>query len=312
MRIVVPNDFPSVFSGSAAEAELKRLGDLTVFTERGADVEDELIRRIAGAKVVVTMRAHSKYNARVLDASPELRFISVWGTGTDNVDSAACAARGIEVANTPGANANAVAEHTLALMLALARRITTLDAELRGGKWTRGLSIGLEGTTLGLVGLGAIANRVARLAAPFGMRILASPWGPDDGRAAAIGATAVPIEALLAESDFVSLHLRLSSETERYLDAVRLSRMKPTAFLINTARAGLVDRDAMLTALREGRIGGAGLDVFHTEPLPADDALNSLPNVVMTPHNAGMTPHAVDAGLQMAVDNVEKFIGRQR
>jgi phosphoglycerate dehydrogenase-like enzyme len=310
MKIVVPNDFPTVFSGSAAAAQLETLGDLTVFTERGADVEDELIRRIADAEIVVTMRAHSRYNARVLDASPKLRFISVWGTGTDNVDAAACAERGIEVANTPGANANAVAEHTLAFMLALGRRITTLDAELRAGKWTRGLSPGLEGQTLGLVGLGAIANRVARLAAPFGMRILASPWGADGGRAAAIGARAVPIEELLSESDFVSLHLRLSAETERFIDAARLARMKPTAFLINTARAGLVDRDAMLAALRERRIAGAALDVFHTEPLPADDPLVALPNVVFTPHNAGMTPRAVDAGLQMVVDNVARFVSR--
>jgi phosphoglycerate dehydrogenase-like enzyme len=312
MKIVVPNDFPSVFSGSAAESALEKLGDLTVFSERGADVEDELIRRIAGADVVVTMRAHSKYNTRVLDASPKLKLISVWGTGTDNVDSAACAARGIEVANTPGANANAVAEHTLALMLALARRIPTLDAELRDGKWTRGLSIGLEGKTLGLVGLGAIANRVAKLAAPFGMKILASPWGADDGRSAAIGATAVQVDELLAESDFVSLHLRLSGETEGFLDGARLLRMKPTAYLINTARAGLVDRDALLGALRQNRIAGAGLDVFHTEPLPADDALLALPNVVLTPHNAGMTREAVGAGLQMAVDNVARFISRQR
>jgi phosphoglycerate dehydrogenase-like enzyme len=310
MKIVVPNDFPTVFRGSAAEAELQQLGDVTVFSERGADVEDELIRRIANAEVVLTMRAHSRYNARVLDACPELRFISVWGTGTDNVDSAACAARGIEVANTPGANANAVAEHTLGLMLALARRVATLDSELRAGKWTRGLSVGLDGQTLGLVGLGAIATRVARLASPFGMRILATSWGSDDGRAATIGATAVSIDRLLAESDFLSLHLRLSSDTERYLDASRLSRMKPTAFLINTARAALVDRDALLSALREGKIAGAGLDVFHTEPLPADDPLVSLPNVVMTPHNAGMTPKAVEAGLHMAVDNVARFMAR--
>ncbi|MEO7084528.1 MAG: phosphoglycerate dehydrogenase [Gemmatimonadaceae bacterium] len=312
MKIVVPNDFPSVFAGSAAEAKLKTLGDVTVYSERGADVEDELIRRIAGADVVVTMRAHSKYNARVLDATPTLRLISVWGTGTDNVDSAACAARGIEIANTPGANANAVAEHTLAFMLALARRITTLDTELRAGRWTRGLSVGLDGKTLGLVGLGAIANRVAKLAAPFGMRILACPWGADDGRAAQIGAVAVPIEQLLAESDFVSLHLRLSAKTEGFLDARRLSLMKPTAFLINTARAALVDRDALLSALREGRIAGAALDVFHTEPLPADDPLLAFSNTVITPHNAGMTPQAVDAGLQMAVDNVARFIATQR
>jgi D-3-phosphoglycerate dehydrogenase len=311
MKIVVPNDFPSVFAGSAAEAGLRRLGDVTVFSERGADQEAELIRRIADADVVVTLRAHSRYSERVLAACPRLRFISVWGTGIDNVDADACARHNVGVTNTPGSNANAVAEHTLALMLAVGRRIPTLDRELREGKWTRGFGVQLEGKTLGLVGLGAIALRVASLAAPFGMKLLVSTWGADNGRAAAFGARHVPVETLLAESDFVSLHLRLTAETERYISRDRLALMKPSAFLINTARAGLVDRDAMIDALRTGRIAGAGLDVFHEEPLPADDVLIELSNVVVTPHNGGMTREAVEAGFQMAVDNVARFIAQR-
>lgn len=304
MKIVVPNDFPAVFKGSAAEAQLAALGDLTVFTERGADQEAELIRRIGGASVVLNLRAHSKYTVSVLEASPALRLISLWGTGTDNVDLDACRRRGIAVVNTPGANAHAVAEHTMALMLAVARRIPTLDAELRAGQWTRGLAVQLEGKTLGLVGLGAIAKRVAELAAPFGLKLLISTWGDDKGRSAALGAAHVSLETLLGESDFVSIHLRLGADTEGCIDRVRLALMKPSAYLINTARAGLVVRDALLDALRERRIAGAGLDVFHEEPIPPDDPFLALSNVVMTPHNAGMTSEAVDAGLRQAVENV--------
>src|SRR5258705_10284859 len=126
-KIVVPDDFPSVFTGTAAEAQLRALGDVAIFTERGADQEQELIRRIGGADAVLSLRAYSRFSDRVLAACPSLRLISIWGTGTDNVDLAACHARGVRVVNTPGVNANAVAEHTIALMLAVTRRIPTLD-----------------------------------------------------------------------------------------------------------------------------------------------------------------------------------------
>jgi len=201
-----------VLSGSAAEQRLRMLGDVTIHTERGADRETELVRRISDADAVLSLRAHARYSARVLDACPHLRMISIWGTGTDNVDLPACAARGVVVRNTPGLNAHAVAEHTLALILAIARRVPQLDAELRAGQWPRMLLVQLEGKTLGLVGLGAIGRRVAELARPFGMRLLATTWGADAGRSAAAGAQHVPLESLLAESDVVSVHLRLGAE----------------------------------------------------------------------------------------------------
>jgi D-3-phosphoglycerate dehydrogenase len=308
VKIVVPDDFPAVLGGTRVEQALRAIGDVTIHSERGADQEPELIRRIGDAEVVVNIRSHARMSERVLAACPRLRLISVWGTGTDHIDLAACRARGITVTNTPGVNANAVAEHTMALMLAITRRIPSMDAGVRAGQWPRGLLVQLEGTTLGLVGLGAIGRRVASLAAPFGMRLLASTYGPDGGRAAAAGARHVPIETLLRESDVVSLHLRLSAETAGYISRERLAMMKPTAYLINTARAGLVDRSALLDALRDGRIGGAGLDVFHEEPIARGDPLLALPNVVLTPHDAGMTQEVIDVGLQRAVENVDRFL----
>jgi phosphoglycerate dehydrogenase-like enzyme len=308
VRIVVPDDFPPTLTGTTAERALRALGDVTIHSERGADQPLELIRRVRDADVVVNIRAHARFTATVLAACDALRLVSVWGTGTDHVDLAAAQQRGITVTSTPGVNAHAVAEHTLALILALTRRIPAMDAAVRVGEWPRGLLTQLEGKTLGIVGLGAIGSRVATLAKPFGMRLLASTLGGDVGRSAAVGAHHVPIELLLRESDVVSLHLRLSDRTTGYIDRARLAQMKRSAFLINTARAGLVDRAALIDALRESRIAGAALDVFHEEPIPADDSLLALPNVVLTPHNAGMTQEVIDLGLRRVVENVENFL----
>lgn len=304
----MPDDFPTVLTGSAAEPLLRALGNAMIYTERGADQEAELIRRIADADVVVSLRAYARFSDRVLAACPSLRLISIWGTGTDNVDVAACRARNVTVMNTPGVNAHAVAEHALALMLAVARRIPAMDAAVHRGEWPRGQLVQLEGKTLGVVGLGTIGCRVAALAGAIGMRVLTSTWGPDAGRSAAMRARHVDIETLLGESDVVSLHMRLTADTREMLSRDRLALMKPTAFLINTARAGLVDRTALVGALCEGRLAGAGLDVFHEEPMPAGDPLLALANVVLTPHNAGMTPEVIDVGLRRAVENVARFL----
>jgi len=306
--IVVPDDFPSAFAGTAAEAQLRAVGKVTLFSERGAEDETELIRRIGDARAVINMRAYSKFTARVLAACPNLRLISIWGTGMDNVDLQACAARGVTVANTPGVNAHAVAEHTLALMLAVTRAIPAMDAAVRAGQWPRRLLTQLEGKTLGLIGFGAIGRRVAALARPFGLRVLISTWGPDDGRAEAAGARHVALETLLRESDIVSLHMRLTAETKNTLGGAEIALMKPSAVLINTARAALVDRTSLIDALTTGRIAGAGLDVFHQEPVAPDDPLLSLPNVVLTPHDSGMTAEVIELGLRRAVENVANFL----
>lgn len=308
MKIVVPDDFPVVLTGSPAERQLRTLGNVTVYTERGAEQETEFVRRISGADVVVSLRAYTRLSESALTACPSVRMISIWGTGTDNVDLAACRSRGITVAHTPGVNAHAVAEHTLALMLAVTRRIPSLDRDMRGGQWPRGLLVQLEGKTLGIVGLGAIGRRVATLAGPFGVHLLAATWNLDAGRAAAVGARHVPIETLLQESDIVSLHLRLSAETEAVINRERFALMKPGAFLVNTARGRLVDREALVDALRHGRLAGAALDVFHEEPIAANDPLLTLPSVVLTPHNAGMTQEVIDLGLLQTVENVRHFL----
>ncbi len=307
-KIVVPDDFPPALTGSTAEGALRALGDVTVHVNRGADQEAELIRRLGDADIAVNIRAHARFTDCVLAACPRLRLISIWGAGVDNVDLAACRRRGVTVTNTPGVNADAVAEHTIALMLAVTRRLPAMDRDVRAGQWPRGLLVQLRGRTLGVIGLGAIGRRVAELARAFGMTVLAWSFGPDQGRAARVGARATSLEDLLEQADIVSLHLRLTEETRDFLGPDRLARMKPTAFLVNTARGALVHRDALVTALRNDRLAGAALDVFDTGPRPADDPLVALSNVVLTPHNAGMTREVIEAGLGRAILNIQNFL----
>jgi D-3-phosphoglycerate dehydrogenase / 2-oxoglutarate reductase len=306
--IVVPDDFPSVFEGSAAHERLKKAGDVAVFTERGAENEQELIRRIGRAKVAINIRAHARFTDGVFSACPGLKLVSVWGTGTDNIDLNAAGMRGITVCNTPGVNAFAVAEHALTLMLAVGRKITTLDAEMRKGKWPRELLTQLLGKTLGVFGMGTIGARVAALGKAIGMDVLAWSALGDQARIRAAGVTPATKEEILARADVVSLHVRLSPETRGFLGRKELAMMKPTAILVNTGRGALVDREALLGALKERKIMGAGLDVFHQEPLATDDPILSLPNVICSPHNAGQTPEVIRDGLLQAVENIEHFL----
>lgn len=306
-RIVVPDDHPSVFAASAAADQLRSFGDVRVVTDAGAEREDELIRRVGDAEGAINIRAYAKYTERVIAMCPNLRVISIWGTGTDNVDLVACAKRGVTVVNTPGVNAHAVAEHTVALMLSVLRRIPAMSAELRAGTWARAPIAQLEGKTVGIVGLGAIGSRVAKLVSAFGARLLAYTSTPDQGRAAVLGATSVPIETLLRESDVVSLHLRLDDSTRSFLSRDRIGCMKRGAWLVNTSRGALVDKTALTEALRSGALSGAGLDVFHQEPVAVPDELIDLPNVVVTPHVAGNTPEVIAAGLEKTVANLRGF-----
>jgi D-3-phosphoglycerate dehydrogenase len=305
--IVVPDDFPSVFKGTQAEQRCRSLGDTRVFVERGADDETELARRLGGARVAINIRAHARFSDAVLASCPRLELISIWGTGTDNVDLESAQRRGITVCNTAGVNANAVAEHAIALMLALARRIPKLDREMRTGAWPREMLTQLFGKTLGVFGIGTIGTRVVGLGRALGMDVLAWSARGEDGRIAAAGAQPASKDEILRAADVVTLHLRLAPETRGFLGQRELALMKPSAVLINTGRGALVERAALLEALGAGRIC-AGLDVFHDEPLAAGDPILALQNVVLSPHNAGQTPEVVRDGLMRAVENIENFL----
>ena len=302
--IVIPDDAPPVMASSAA---YRKLLERTPVNYHGTlpGGEETLIERIAGAEIVINIRSSTRFTENVFRQSPDLRLLSLWGTGTDNVDLAAAVRYEVTVTNTPGVSAFSIAEHALALMLAVARRIPHLDAEVRQGRWPRGQAAQMHGKTLGIIGLGAVGRQFARLGAGIGMRVIAWTMHPDP----ALGFELVPLDDLFRLSDVVSVHLRLSGETRGFLGTRELEKMKPSAILINTARGPIVDQQALLEALTAGRIAGAGLDVFDVEPLPTGHSLTHLENVVLTPHSAGVTPEALEAGLQLSIDNVWNFLG---
>ncbi|HET7882883.1 MAG TPA: 2-hydroxyacid dehydrogenase [Acetobacteraceae bacterium] len=243
----------------------------------------------------------------MIAAAPKLRLIQKIGVGVNTIDLDAAKARGIAVCNLPGTNARAVAELTLALMLAVFRRLPRFDAAMRRGAWLDpDLQDGigeLGGRTVGLVGYGAIPQVLSPVLTALGCRVLYTSRTPRAGDAGEWR----PLEALLAEADVVSLHVPLTDETANLIDAAALTRMKPGAVLINTARGGLVDQVALTDALASGRLAGAGLDVFVHEPHDASQALFRLPNVVLTPHIAWLTTGTFDRSFALAAENCRRL-----
>ena len=306
--IAVPDDFPSVFEGSPAHERCRAIGETTVVTVRGADDEAELIRRIGSAKIAINIRAHARFSDAVFAGCPALKMVSVWGTGVDNIDLTAAGRRGVTVCNTPGVNAFAVAEHAIALMLAVGRRIPRIDREMREGKWPREQLVQCLGKTLGVCGTGKIGGRVITIAKALGMTVLAYSARGDAAHVTSLGATPASKDEILREADFISLCLRLEPETRGFLGRREFARVKKNLILVNTGRGALVEREALLDALTTGKIAGAGLDVFHDEPTKPDDPLLALPQVVLSPHHAGQTPEVVRDGLLAAVKNVENYV----
>jgi phosphoglycerate dehydrogenase-like enzyme len=245
-------------------------------------------------------------------AAPKLKLIQLVSAGYDRCDLAAARRAGVPIANNGGANAVAVAEHTLMLMLAVCRRLTWQDANVKAGRW-RGNDVSdvrlheLHGKTLGIVGLGTIGKKVARLAAAFGMPVkYYDVVRLTEDAADALDVRFRLLPELLAEADIVSLHVPLLPGTRHMIGAAELSRMKPTAYLINTCRGPVVDEQALFAALEAGTIAGAGLDVFDSEPPPAENPLFGLPNVVLTPHLAGPTWDNQTTRFRNAFDNVQR------
>ena len=257
------------------------------------------------------VRSATRVTRELLEQARRLRVIGRAGVGVDNLDVEAATRRGILVMNTPGGNAVSVAEHALALMLALARSVPQSNAALHAGRWEKSGTKGIElrGKTLGLVGLGRVGTEVARRARALEMKVLAhDPYvSPDAVHEAE--AELVPLEELLARSDFVSLHAALSPTTERLINAETLGRMKPGTRLINTARGELVDEEALAEALRSGRLAGAALDVFAEEP-PRGSPLLELPNVIATPHVAGSTAEAQEEVGTLIAQQVRDYLER--
>lgn len=301
--VVVPDDYPPVLGPSPAFQSLESRA-LLEYHPSLPDSGNTLVDRIGDAEAVINIRSSVTFDEGVFVRCPRLRALSLWGTGTDHVNLGAAARHGVAVTNTPGVSAVAMAEHALALMLAVARDIPRIDAKTRKGAWPRGFVTQLHGKVLGVVGLGAIGMQTARVARGIGMRVIAWTRTPDGKPIADLGVEMVSLEELYRRSDVVSLHVRLTPETTGMVGEREFAAMKDSAILINTARGPVVDEAALLRALRSGSVRGAGLDVFGQEPLPEGHPLGSEPGVVLTPHSGGVTSEALERGLQMAVDNV--------
>ncbi len=282
LRIVIPDDYQDAVRGLDCYARLAGF-DVAVHNDTVTGV-DALAQRFRDADGLVLIRERTRITRELLARLPRLRFISQTGRVTPHIDLDACTERGIVVLQGVGSPV-APAEFTWALILAAARRIPQEAARLKAGRWQSTLGVALHGRTLGVFGYGNIGSRVAGFGRAFGMRVVV--WGRDstlakarrDGFDAASGR-----EAFFTEADFLTLHLRLADDTRGIVAAADLARMKPTATLVNTSRAQLVAPGALLEALRRGRPGFAALDVFEHEPLPADDPLLALDNVICTPH----------------------------
>ena len=253
----------------------------------------EALREVVGDYDALIVRSQVAVDAALIAAAPRLQVIGRAGVGVDNVDLDAATRAGITVVNAPTGNTIAAAEHTIALLLALARRVPAADASIRRGEWTRGplQGVQLRGRTLGIIGLGKIGMAVAERARGLGMTLLGSDPYVTAEQAALRGVELVSIDELLERSDAVTVHVPLTRATTALIDAKAIARMKPGAFVLNVARGGIVDEAALAAALREGRLGGAGIDVFVAEP-PTGSPLLDAPNTVLTPHLGASTAEA--------------------
>lgn len=256
------------------------------------DVPDTLVEKLRDAEILITQ--FCPVTKKVLDACTKLKLVGVLRAGYENINVPYASAKGVAVFHTPGRNATAVADFTVGMLLAECRNIAKAHANLKEGRWVRdyanaGAVPDLEGKTVGIIGMGQVGVKVARRLRGFGVRLV----GYDPYAASFPDFVArLPLDDLLMQSDFVTLHSRLSDETKRMMNARAFSLMKPTAYFVNTARAGLVDEAALAAALKNKQLRGAALDVFEHEPPGADDPLVGLPNVTLTPHLAGGTTDA--------------------
>lgn len=312
VKIVIPGDDPPQIADSPALERLAALADVVVHRDRPVGDADK-IARVQDAEIILNSRSAITWREPEFAQLPSLGLIATCSVGTDAIDLQAARERGIVVSNQPGVNAPFVAEHMFGLMFAVAKQAALQTAALKQARWLLPTNVFLQGKRLGIVGTGAIGAEMARLGRALGMEVVAWTFNPSPQRGKSLGVAFVSLDELLESADVVSLHVRLSPESTGIIGAPELARMKPTAILLNGARADVVDNTALVQALDAGRLFGAGIDVFSREPAPADDPILACERVVLTPHAADQTPEAVVATNEAAVDNIVAYLeGRVR
>lgn len=304
MRIVVLDDYQQVagefadWSGLDAEVE---------FISRPIVDDDDLVKVLHGAEVVVAMRERTAFTAGRLERLPDLRLLVTTGRVNASIDVEAARSQGIVVCGTESTT-SATPELTWGLILSVLRSIPAEDAAVRGGGWQSTVGGDLDGHRLGVVGLGRLGTKVARVGAAFGMDVVAWSQNLDAERADGLGVRAVSKDELFSTADVVTIHYKLSDRSRGLVGAAELEAMKPDGILVNTSRAGLVDTDALITVLEAGGIRGAGLDVHDEEPLPVDHRLRSTPRTVLTPHLGYVTEDTYRIFFTQAVEDIAAWI----
>ena len=310
LRVLVLDDYQDVAKTMAPWAEI---ADLDVALDvRTTHLDDATLRSaLADADVLVAMRERTPLPRDVLAAAPNLKLLVTTGMRNASIDLEACEERGIEVRGTGGLRTS-TAELTWGLIIALARGICAEERELRAGGWQRHLGVELAGARLGVIGLGKLGEKVARVGLAFDMDVVAWSANLTVERAAEVGVRAVSKEELLTSSDFVTLHLVLSARSRGVIGAAELALMKPTGYLVNTSRGPLIDQDALIAALRAGQIAGAGLDVYDVEPLPPGHPLLGAPNTVLTPHIGYVTRATYEVWWRHVVEDIRAWADTTR
>lgn len=300
-RVAILDDYDHLTAGSPAIEALRRLADVQIFHEPAQPAE------LQGFDALIAIRERTRFTPELFAALPDLRHLAQTGGGVAHIDRKAAADHRVSISVTPGGSAQSVAELTIGLLLAVVHRIAEGDRAIRQGEWPSLLGTEVGGKTLGLIGLGGIGKEVALRAKAFGLSLLA--WSPNltAERAAAHGCESVSLDELIARSDFLSIHIRLSDQTRGLLAYERLRQAKPGQILINTSRGPIAPGPDLLRALQEGILGGAGLDVFDQEPLPADHPIRALPNVVLTPHVGWTTRETYERFFAGAVQNLQAW-----
>lgn len=306
MRIVVLDDYQGVALEHGDWSSLPDECEVRLEREH-LESDEELFAALAGAEVVVAMRERTPFTAERLERLTDLRLLVTTGPGNAAIDVEAAARNGITVCGT-GLLPAATIEHVWALILSLARSIPTEDGNVKDGRWQTTVGVDLAGATLGLVGLGTLGRAMVPIARAFGMETIAWSQNLDPEAAADAGVRPVSKDDLFREADIVSVHYRLSERSTGLIGAPELGLMKRTALLVNTSRGPIVDTAALLDALWNGRIGGAALDVYDTEPLAPDDPLRQAPRTVLTPHIAYVTENTYDVFYGEAVEDIAAFL----
>jgi len=306
MRIALLDDYQNVALKLAPWKRLPASSEVVVFNDHLHD-EDAIVERLSAFDAVMAMRERTPFTAGLIERLPRLRFIVTAGMRNASIDMEAAKRRGIPVSGTAGLP-YPTAELTIGLMLGWARSIAIEDRALREDRFQTTLGRGLNGKTIGIIGLGTLGTRVAKVANALEMNVVAWSQNLTDDRAKAAGATRVDKDDLLRRSDFVTIHVVLSDRTRNLIGARELALMKPTACLVNTSRSPIVDEAALIEALQRGTIGGAAIDVYGVEPLPRDHPLRSAPNTLLTPHLGYVTEETYRIFYEEALEDFEAFL----